>query len=190
MNRQELIDQLIQDTLEVKAAVKEFSELPLSVLSKQPAEDHWSVLQCVEHLNIADEHYLLQFEDKLPAAPKSSIETFKSGMLGKKFIKMIKPTESGDIPSPMQTFKKFRPQVDVKMDTVEKFLADQDRIVEYLKVASSLDINKNRIPSAIGSIIMFKLGDAFGFLIGHNQRHVQQMRNVLKEINADVELAS
>ena len=183
MKRHQLIEQLIVDTQVVKEAVATFAALPIDLLSMQPAVDHWSVLQCIEHLNIADEHYLHQFDLKLNKAEHSTIETFKPGFLGKKLTTMMKPTDEGKIPSPMKTIAKFRPDIDVKYDTIDKFLTDQDKIVEYLLKAKTLDLNKNKIPSALGSFITFKLGDAFRFLIAHNQRHVQQMRNILTQIS-------
>lgn len=186
MNRQEVIDQLIQDTQLVKEDVLAMSGLSLDILRRQPEDDRWSVLQCLEHLNISDEHYLIQFDRKLNKAAKSNSHKFSPGILGKVFYKMMKPKENGDIPSPMKTFEKFQPAVNIQLDTLEKFVSDQDVLISYLEKARELDLNKNKISSAIGSIIMFKLGDAFRFLIAHNQRHVVQMKNVLKAIGEDV----
>lgn len=182
MNRQELINSLIKDTQDVKREVSRIVELGDDALNYKPSINRWSALECLEHLNIADAHYLYQFDQKLPVASKSERDDFKPGLLGNYFVKMIKPKADRSIPNPMKTFQKFRPEITTQHDTIHKFLEDQDTLIAYLGKSKDLDLNKIKITSAIGKIITFKLGDAFRFLIGHNQRHVIQMQNVIQEV--------
>ena len=182
MDRIILLDQLIADTAQVKTDAQSFFELEDALLRQRPQPDRWSVLECIEHLNIADSHYLMQFDEKLGRAKRSEIREFEPGVLGRYFVNMIKPKADGTIPYRMKTFAKFRPEVDVHYDTKSRFLADQDKLISMLESAKTLDLNKNKITSAIGSLITFRLGDAFRFLIGHNQRHIVQAQNVLKEL--------
>lgn len=107
---------------------------------------------------------------------------FKPGLMGNYFVKMIKPKSDGRIPSPMKTMKKFVPDLKVNDNTIRNFLADQQSIINALELSKELDLNKIKIPSAIGSIVTFKLGDAFRFLIGHNQRHIIQAKRVLESL--------
>lgn len=182
MNKIELIESLIRDTQEVKAEAERLTTLPHAELIQKPSADEWSVLECIEHLNIADVHYISQFEQKLGAAPKSEETTFKPGWLGSYFVKSIKPKTDGTIPSPMKTLKKFVPEIDVHHDTLSKFIEDQNEILAALETSKALDLNKIKITSAIGAIVTFKLGDAFRFLIGHNQRHILQAKRALERI--------
>lgn len=182
MDKIELINTLIKDTKKVKEEVLKFQSLSLDELNCKSNPEEWSVLECIEHLNIADAHYITQFDKKLPIAKPSGNSEFKPGWIGNYFVKMIKPTEDGVIPSPMKTFKKFVPDVNVQYDTFSKFMGDQDRIISALEKSKSLDLNKVKITSAIGPIVTFKLGDAFRFLIGHNQRHILQAQRVLEQV--------
>ncbi|MEP2024879.1 MAG: DinB family protein [Reichenbachiella sp.] len=182
MDKIELIDSLIEDTQEVKEEATRFASLDQEELNFKPSPEQWSVLECIEHLNIADAHYIAQFDKKLNTAPVSNNQDFKPGWMGNYFVMSIKPKEDGTIPSPMKTLKKFRPEVNVQYDTLSKFLEDQDHLIGALEKSKSLDLNKLKITSAIGPIVTFKLGDAFRFLIGHNQRHIIQAQRVLKKL--------
>lgn len=182
MNKLSLINSLIADTEQVRSQAQGFESLSKEELNYKPAPEQWSVLECIEHLNIADAHYIGQFDRKLANAKISQTQEFKPGWMGNYFVKMIKPLEDGTIPSPMKTMRKFIPEVNVQYDTMSKFIEDQDKIIAALERSKSLDLNKNKITSAIGPIVTFKLGDAFRFLIGHNQRHMIQAQEVLQKL--------
>lgn len=182
MDKIELINSLVADTQKVKEEAGHFTTLSQGDLLYKPSPEQWSVLECIEHLNIADAHYIAEFDKKLDAAPKSDLKEFKPGWMGNYFVKSIKPREDGSIPSPMKTLKKFRPEVNVQYDTLSKFIEDQDYLIRVLEKSKALDLNKVKITSAIGSIVTFKLGDAFRFLIGHNQRHIIQAQRVLQKL--------
>ncbi|UXX79601.1 DinB family protein [Reichenbachiella carrageenanivorans] len=186
MNKIDLIESLIRDTQEVKAEAERLAALSQKELKQKPSPQEWSVLECIEHLNIADAHYISQFDRKLQIAPESEESTFKPGWMGDYFVKSIKPRADGTIPSPMKTLKKFQPEIDVHYDTLSKFIEDQDEIIAALEKSKKLDLNKIKITSAIGSIVTFKLGDAFRFLIGHNQRHMIQAKRALEQVVATV----
>lgn len=182
MDKIELINSLIEDTQKVKEEAIRFTTLGRDELLYKPSPEQWNVLECIEHLNIADAHYITEFDKKLDVAKASDVKEFKSGWMGNYFVKSIKPREDGTIPSPMKTLKKFRPEVNVQHDTLSKFIEDQDYIIEALEKSKSLDLNKIKITSAIGPIVTFRLGDAFRFLIGHNQRHIIQANHVLEKM--------
>ncbi len=186
MERAQLLHQLREDTQNILQTVEsQFVPLTYDQLSARPSPNRWSVLECLEHLNIADAHYLYQFSQKLPKAiPNDQAVQFRPGWLGSYFVKMIKPKPDGTIPSPMKTISKFVPMVTTHKDTMERFLADQRSLLNVLDQCAVLDLNKVKITSAIGPIVTFKLGDALRFLIGHNQRHILQAQNVLREITA------
>ncbi|UXP32716.1 DinB family protein [Reichenbachiella agarivorans] len=190
MNRAQLIESLKQDTLVIIEEVKALAKLDEEILTMKADAKRWSILECIEHLNIADAHYLMQFDKKLRIATPSQNMACDSTYLGKLFINKIKPRADGSIPSPMKTMRKFDPDVTVHKDTISKFLEDQQELLKYLDMCQRLDLQKIKIPSALGAIITFRLGDALQFLIGHNQRHIIQAKNVLKELGQESVLVS
>lgn len=181
--KEELINELINDTrIVIKTVNDHLMTLSDEVINTKPAFDKWSVLECIQHMNIANKHYYREFEKKLKNANRNNITTFKSGPLGNYFIKMIKPTEDGLIPHKMKTMKIFRPISLLNRDVIAQFINDQDRLIELLELSRNVDLGKIKIKSALGSWLLFKLGDAFQFVIAHNQRHVLQALNTINVI--------
>lgn len=184
INSKKLIDDLVNDTQEiihtVESEFKVLSERELNFRS-----DGWSVNECIEHLNIADDHYIDLFEKRL--ASSESIEEgseFKPGFFGNYFVKSMKPKSDGTIPSKMKTFSKFQPLQSRLSFSMEVFLKDQYKMLDLLDRSRRVDLNKIKVHSAIGKAISFKMGDAFRFVIAHNQRHILQAKNVLNHMRA------
>ncbi|MFY0652411.1 MAG: DinB family protein [Cyclobacteriaceae bacterium] len=182
MKRIELLNSLEQDVQRLLDVVeKEFSILPVEVLYSKPGKDSWSALECLEHINIANGHYLKQFESMMAdVATSPDVDDFQSGFLGNYFVKMMVPRKDRSIPSPMKTFKKFLPSMETDISVLDVFIADQKQLLQVLKECEKLDLNRIKITSAIGSILRFRLGDALRFIIGHADRHIIQAKKAIE----------
>ncbi len=189
-NSSELLNQLEKDTREVIETVKnEFVPLNAEQLHWKPSQKEWSIIECLDHINIGVKHYLTEIAKKLDRAGKTDLngnETFKSGPMGNYFVKMMAPTQAGGIKNKMATFKKFT-QFDISAqqphETIERFMRYQNELLDLLNRSRKVSLQKNRVKSAIGGWLMFRLGDAFRFIIGHNQRHVIQAQKVLQRMD-------
>ncbi|MFN5911333.1 MAG: DinB family protein, partial [Bacteroidota bacterium] len=51
--------------------------------------------------------------------------------------------------------------------------------LSIFELARSVNIRKAKIPISISKIIRFRLGDAFLYVVYHNERHLQQAINIL-----------
>ena len=184
MNANELIDQLIVDTNKIIKQV-ESEILPLSeeAITYKPADNIWSILECIAHINIANKHYHDQIELKLQNNKTTPKELYTGGALGNYFTKMMKPKQDHTIPGKMKTIGKFDPVISLQADhhhaVLDAFLKDQQRLLVLLERARSVNLAKIKVKSALGGWLMFKLGDAFRFMIAHSERHVLQAMNVL-----------
>lgn len=177
----ELINQLTQDTLEIKRVVEEeFLPLNDEELNFKPDPDTWSVLECIEHLNIAEHHYYKEMDKKIHSSTTTPGQSFKGGLIGNYFTNMMRPNLDGEITNKMTTVKKYVPSQLLSKDVIHHFINDQDIMLKLLEDANAVNLGKVRIKSALGSWLMFKLGDAFQFVTAHNQRHLIQAQNVLK----------
>ena len=68
------------------------------------------------------------------------------------------------------------------VDTVIKeFLEGQDKLLRLLDMAKGKNLAKIHIPITLTKMIKLRLGDTFRFLIAHEQRHMIQARNTIKE---------
>ena len=141
-------------------------------------------MECIQHINIANKHYHDQIEAKLRDQKTTPKETYSGGALGNYFTKMMKPKEDKIIPNKMKTIGKFYPIISLQTEShnavIDAFLKDEKRLLGLLDNARSANLAKIKIKSALGGWLMFKLGDAFRFMIAHSERHVLQALNVLE----------
>lgn len=186
MNANELINTLTEDThYLIKKVEQEILPLSKEAIIFKPSEDSWSILECIEHINIANKHYHDQIEAKLRDQTTTPKETYSGGPLGNYFTKMMKPKKDNIIPNKMKTIGKFYPVISLQSENhntvINAFLKDEQRLLGLLDKARSANLAKIKIKSALGGWLMFKLGDAFRFMIAHSERHILQAMNVLEE---------
>ncbi|MEM1137995.1 MAG: hypothetical protein AAGI07_19325, partial [Bacteroidota bacterium] len=113
---------------------------------------------------------------------------FNAGFIGNMMYEKMKPTSNGKINNKMKTFKAVNPSEKYTasgLDTalvLKNFKQQQGKCLELLNEAQNINLNTVKITSLIGPILRFKAGDAFRFLIAHEQRHMLQAQRVLKEV--------
>lgn len=187
----ELIDNVIQETQVVVQTV-EATFLPLTnvELNQRPGRGRWSIAECFEHLNLASKIYYSELERKIGRLPDSNLEApFSSGFWGRSLIKTMKPRSDGTIPRPMPTFPWFNPKRTRDehkrhdgQEVLRRFLDNQKQLIQYAEQARQSDLKRTRIVSSLGPMIRFRLGDAFQFLVAHEQRHIIQAQKALAVI--------
>lgn len=179
----ELLHELTQDVQRVKEAGEFFISGDQTRLAIQPEEGRWSVVQILEHLNGYNRHYLPVIERELSVLPLPTNPWFISGYWGEKFTKSMKPTNVYEIKNKMKTQKRMSFPNSLNVETVSKeFLAGQNKLLQLLDRAKGVDLAKIHIPISITKLIKLRLGDTFRFLIAHEQRHMIQARNTVKEL--------
>jgi hypothetical protein len=138
----------------------------------------WSIAQCLEHLNSYGRYYLPEIEKGFRKNKHSmNGQLFTSTLLGRYFIKIMDP-QTGK--RKYQAFKDHRPGVQLDAyKVVAEFIEQQEAMLRYLTEAKNYDLNKVRVPLSIFKLITFKLGDAFQFIIVHNERHILQAKRNL-----------
>ena len=105
------------------------------------------------------------------------------GWLGDYFTKIMKPGADGKIANRMQAPRNHRPRLVFDRDSViNEFLEQQFTLLNLLHDAKRKDIGAIRTPVSISKLIKLKTGDTFSFLIAHDQRHLIQIDNTLKQI--------
>lgn len=183
----QLLEQAKIDTKKIISIFEnDFLTLSVEEITWQAAPNQWSVLQCLEHLNLVSKHYITEMQKRIGIAIEKG-ETFnkhfKRGFIGKRMTKSMKPRENGSIPNPVQTFKSFNPLnlppiEDVRM-VLDQFAQDQQDFLEVLEKAAMVDLNKVKVTSLL-RFLKLKLGDAIEFYLAHEARHVLQAQRVLE----------
>jgi len=180
----ELIETLQQQTEQhIQLAISEWQNKSAAPFNKPPIPGSWSAAQCLEHLNIYGRYYLPAIENAISRATKlQSIRSniFKSGWLGNYFTNLMKPAANGSLKKKMKAPANARPQPELNATAViAEFIDQQEKLLQLLEKAKSIDLNKARVPISIARFIRLKLGDVFMFLIAHNQRHILQAERAL-----------
>jgi uncharacterized damage-inducible protein DinB len=178
----ELLNELVQDVQRIKESAAFFQSTDKNKMVYSPGEGKWSVVQVIEHLNGYNRHYLPLIEKELSIITHDTNAWFISGYWGEKFTKAMKPTNVFEIKNKMKTAKKMSFPNSLNVDTVLKeFIEGQDKLLQLLERAKGKDLAKIHIPITLTKLIKLRLGDTFRFLIAHEQRHMIQARNTLKE---------
>ena len=91
--------------------------------------------------------------------------------MGKKFIAMMHP----DSTKKHKTFARMNPSNgSLKKEVIERFLKNQEELLDILNEAGKIDLNKASIPVEFLKILRMNLGDALQFVVVHAQRHINQ----------------
>jgi len=184
-----LLEQAKVDTNTIIQIIKEeFQILDENQLNWKFAPKKWSVLQCLEHLNLTSRHYIPEMQkavQKAIAAGQSPAEDFKRGFIGNKMTTGTRPKTNGKISNPINTFKNYNPNNLAPSESTQvvfdEFLQHHQDLLAIIAQSAIVNMNKIKVKSLLGSILKFKLGDAIEFLIAHEQRHILQAQKVLEE---------
>lgn len=179
VNKNQLLDRLetrVENHLQ--EAIRVFQNTPSQTLLKPAANGGWSIAQCLAHLNVYGQYYLPAIKNGLTRYNgKPAPDTFTSTWLGSYFTRMMEP-DTGKMK--VKAFKDYTPQPDLDAyAVVAEFIQQQEELIGYLKSARTADLNKIKIPVSIVKWLKLRLGDVFGFLIAHNERHLQQAKRNL-----------
>lgn len=187
MKRSELLADLTRITRECLATAQSWKNLPANLLNQKPAPDKWSVLECLEHLNLYGDFYLVEIEGQmLKARTRPDATAFNSGLLGNYFAKMMQIKE-GEVKNKMKTFRDKNPAgSDLDPMVVDRFIQQQKRMLTLLEQAGQHDLTRIKTGITISKWIRLRLGDTLRVVIYHNERHLVQAQNVLTQQAAPV----
>jgi len=180
MQSEKLVQSLIEQTRQIINQVEKLNSYDLNYLTWKEDEVSWSILECLEHLNLYGDFYLPQMENIINKSNTKPDLEFKSGILGNYFAKIILPKEKLN---KMKTFKDKNP-LNAKLDKVviNRFIIQQTKLLDLLNHSRNVSLNKVKIQTSISILIKLKLGDTFRFLINHNIRHLSQIDRIQAEI--------
>jgi hypothetical protein len=180
MQSEKLLQSLIEQTRQIINKVEKLKTCDLHTLTWKENETSWSVLECLEHLNLYGDFYLPQIESKIINSNTKSELEFKSGFIGSYFAKIMLPKEKLN---KMKTFKDKNP-LNAKLDkaVIDKFIDQQVKLLDLLNQSRNVSLNKVKIHTSISSLIILKLGDTFQFFINHIIRHLSQIDRIMATI--------
>lgn len=168
-----LISELIEITRQNLNFAESLKAKSNNQLNWKENPESWSILECLEHLNLYGDFYLPEIEKTIDNAKSKSEPVFKSGLLGNYFAKSMLPKEKLN---KMKTFKDKNPlnsHLDSK--TIDRFMNQQIKMLDLLDKARTISLNKEKTPITLTKLIKLKIGDTFRFVINHTIRHIKQI---------------
>lgn len=180
MQSEKLIQSLIEQTRQIINEAEKLKNNDLQFLIWKESSVSWSILECLEHLNLYSDFYLPQIKRKIENSNTKAEIEFKSGILGNYFAKSMLPKEKLN---KMKTFKDKNP-LNAKLDksVIDKFVHQQIELLDLLNKSREISFNKVKIETSISSLIKLKLGDTFQFFINHMIRHFHQINRIKNAI--------
>ncbi|SDJ91573.1 DinB superfamily protein [Catalinimonas alkaloidigena] len=165
---------------------REFSTLPLEMLNCPPAPGAWSILQCLDHLNRYSRYYVPVLAQALHGpADRPILEEVKKSWLGNWSIRSVAPEN----PKKQKTFKHMvPPQEPLSRDVLTTFLQQQEALLHLLDLAEDAPLNARRVPLEFFRLLRLRTGEAFEFVVTHQERHLHQALRAKPQVSAPAAL--
>ncbi|QJW90403.1 DinB family protein [Spirosoma taeanense] len=170
----------VLDTIE-----REFGSLPDEKLRWKPAPDRWSILECLQHLNLAERYYIRNIQHKVDSL--GLIQTnpvdqpLESDWIGRLMLYAIDPQVKIKLPAPGM-IRPRRPDELKPADVIAQFRELQTLLRDLLNKAVYLDWNEQKVMTLFGNWLKLRLGDSFRMLVAHTERHLAQAMRVKAEM--------
>jgi hypothetical protein len=165
-----------------KAFNEAFIKLTGAQLNWKPNPQTWSIAQNIDHLIVINEtffpviHAIRQGTYSLPFVAKLG---FMANFLGKTILNAVEPTRS----KKMKTLPVWEPsKSEIKDDILYRFEKHQSALKNMIAGCQDL-LDKGTIISSPGDRkIVYKLDTAFDIIVTHEQRHLGQAKEVMREM--------
>ena len=165
--------------------------LPDAAWEERTESGHWSVAECIAHLNLTSEAYIPRIraaiaEAKAMHAPKAT--RYRKDFAGSFFAMMVGPLPMlGKIRiGKVKTTNDFVPTgTHPKQETLATFKRDQDTIIDLVREGDGLPLDRVKIKSPFGEKISYNCYSAFVILHRHEQRHLDQAQLVWSRDKSD-----
>ena len=179
INKEDLLSELISLTEQAIAAVNRFKALDITQLNYKTTTAQWSILECIEHLNLYGDFYLPEIQKQLLGTPdRGDFPVFKAGIIGNYFAGLMKP-RNGNIKK-MKSPKEKNPVNSIlAFTTLDRFLKQELLLQSLLQQAFTADLTKIKTTISLSPFLKLRLGDTLRFYVYHIERHILQAEKMI-----------
>lgn len=165
-----------------EAFLSAFGSLTTEQLNWKPDAKTWSIAQNIEHLIIINQTYfaiLSKLKSGNYNLPFIARFNFMVTLLGKLILNSVNPDRKKKI----KTFSIWEPsQSHINSDILEEFVRHQNELKHHIENSADLIKKETVISSPANKNIVYKLKTAFDIIVTHEQRHLEQAKEVLQLI--------
>lgn len=143
--------------------------------------ESWCVAECLDHLTQTTRAFLPAISEAIAKAPKLIADRrLRTGILPSLFIRSLSP--------PYRIRFKVLPQLVPRSLSSEQawsvFVESQLELLGTLSSTTGLAIDRVRIKSPVYARISYNIYGVFRMLAAHQQRHVWQIGQILRELDS------
>lgn len=164
---------------------REFSPLTDEQLRWKSAPNRWSIVECLQHLNLAERFYIRNIQHKIDklglVQTNPTDQPVISDWVGKIMLFAVDPTVKIKLPAPGMIRPRSAADL-VPADVLGQFVELQTLLLSLLDKAVYLDWNQEKVMSLFGNWLRIRLGDVLNMLIAHTERHMNQAMRVKAEM--------
>lgn len=181
MKSQAFLQQL-QEQVQAQLSIlnTDFEPLDIRALQFKPAPASWSILECLEHLNRYARYYLPALRKALAQEQPTANPEAQVGFswLGRKSYEAVRP-ENRKL---QKTLRHMNPaQSTLDRSVLPEFRQHQETLLRLLSRAAHTNLNRKAIPIEFFHLLKLRLGEAFLFVIAHQERHLQQAQRARQQ---------
>lgn len=162
---------------------EEFRGLSDEQLNWKPSKEIWSIGQCIDHLIEANSRYIPRLREILNDKHRATFWEKNNPFTdytGKNMIKNLGPEITRKYKAP----KLFVPsKTKMNAGILDKFTKQQKEIENLFDILGTDNHSEKVITSPVAGLITLKVRDVMQLIIVHEERHLLQARNILKENN-------
>jgi hypothetical protein len=179
-NRTKIIDEITH------SFISHFNALTQEELNRKPDTGTWSIAQNIDHIIVLNESYfpvIDQLHKGTYKPPFLAKAAFLATMTGKLILNFVHP----DRKMKMKTFPVWEPHSGTIHDNIlERFELHQNELKQRIRNSEDLVKKGAIIASPANRFICYRLGTAFEIMITHEQRHLEQAKELLDSIKASL----
>lgn len=169
---------------------KKLTHLAPNQMNWKPNANSWNISEILAHLNAYAKFYNHSISERLKTTRHTTpIEAFLSSPLGKSAWKSMKLGKEHNVKRKFKSPKNFNPTLEpslINENVVADYLKLQDDFIQIAENAGNYNLRKVKTAISISKIIKLRLGDVLLFIAYHNERHIQQILNILQHKNFPV----
>jgi hypothetical protein len=175
---QQLLQELLDITLKNEEIVSTFLNFTDQELNFKKSPDSWSILECIEHLNLYGDYYIPTIQKTLTEqSVTATSDSFKPGILGNYFANAMR-TVNGKTKKMKSPKNKNPANSKLERSVLNRFMSQSADLKNLLNQAKGKDLTRMKTPISLTKLIKLRLGDTFRFYTYHIERHVAQAQRV------------
>jgi hypothetical protein len=176
-----LVNDLLERVQECTRKAKQFEIFKIEQL-RFKEDGRWSILECLEHLNLYGDFYLVEIEKRILQNQHRHATKFKSGLLGNYFANLMEVKKDVKIRKMKSPKDKNPENTSLSVTTISRFLKQQDQLVSLLNQCRTLDLTRIKTGISLTNLIKLRLGDTLRFYTYHLERHIKQASDVAESL--------